>query len=273
LNKDPLGEEGGLNLYVNTFNNLISSFDPIGLTSISEGIKSVINAFRITMGTIGSAIDLDLLRDKGTSLVKNNTNSCQFLLTISGMLNSQADNENFPKDVQQRFPKTLGTIKDFGHANNPTALITDFIQIVFLESGAIGSPSQTAAKYIEEAYENAKKNCCKCIDIYIISHSQGGAVLNQALPLLSQEIKKTLRIINIGPEQFIRDGGQYGYVENIDSQADPVPELSPRNWFFPENEPTKQEVPGHPRDLYLDYLKSKGLPSGFYRSPNTGCTP
>jgi len=165
------------------------------------------------------------------------------------------------RDWRRSFPE-LGNIPNYGNVNNPTTYITDIlIQIPYLEMGAIGIPSQTTARYIKMAYNNAKQNCCDHVDIYVVAHSQGAAILNQALPLLTDDEKKALRIMTIGGEQFVReDSTHFGFVGNYDGNGDIVPELSPRNWFYNEiNIP----VQAHPNINYRNYFMQNGLPPGF----------
>ncbi len=106
-------------------------------------------------------------------------------------------------------------------------------------------------------------------DIYVIAHSQGAAVLNQAIPLISPEVRSTMRILTMGAEQFIRrDKDQFGFLENIDSKEDFIPELSIRNIGDDETEIGENYIPGHGRINYILYFQAHSLPFGFYQNPN-----
>jgi len=264
-------------------NEPLTQFDSIGFESDSlfyreqanpsnliplSGVQDFISGFRVVFGMIGSILDLDIFRNIGRSPVNYNAEDhCQFLLTINGIFNTLPNSMSFPDEVQYYLPKTLGRIQNTGYVHNATTWITDIlIQIPSLEAGAIGIPSLTTAQYISEAYEVATNECCESIDIYVIAHSQGAAVLNQAISLISPEVRNKMRILTLGAEQFVRDDNhQFGYVGGIDSEGDFVPELSPRNIGSNKIEVDKNDVPGHGRKNYLRYLRRKGLPSNFYR--------
>lgn len=170
---------------------------------------------------------------------------------------------HFGKDLKKEFPE-FGAIDHFGFVNNPTTYISDFVQVGFLELRGIGIPSITTAQYIEESYNHAVEHNCLCTDIFIVAHSQGAAILNNALPLLPEKIKQYLRILTIGGEQFVYENS-LGFVMNYDSKGDFIPELSPWNKFISEESIPKEEMPGHGRGYYIDYWKNKGLPNELFR--------
>ena len=173
----------------------------------------------------------------------------------------------FPEQIKEAFREDFSEIDNFGFVNNPTTVITDFIQVGTLELRGIGVPSITAAQYIEESYQHAIDHDCICIDIYIFAHSQGAAILNNALPLIPEKIKPYLRILTLGGEQFVYEKS-LGHIRNYNSQKDPIPEWSPWNWTIPS-----ESIPGekwfeHPRKYYIQYWKDHGLPEDFVRKHN-----
>jgi RHS repeat-associated protein len=269
LNKDNLGEKGGINLFAFIGNNPISEVDYLGHEGVFENIvgfaDGILTSARIVVGVAGSVIDLDAFRERGTSPVKGNEkNNCQFLITINGMLNDYESAEKFAIDLMEIFPNDFGDLDNFGFVNNPTTYVTDFIQVGILELRGIGVPSITTAQYIEESYNHAVEHGCNCIDIFIVAHSQGAAILNNALPLVANKIKPYLRIVTIGGEQFVYEKS-LGFIINYDSKGDIIPELSPWNIRIPEETIPEEEVPGHGRKHYIDYWRRNGLPKGLFR--------
>ncbi|MBM3301823.1 MAG: hypothetical protein FJY85_17965 [Deltaproteobacteria bacterium] len=61
---------------------------------------------------------------------------------------------------------------------------------------------------------------------------------------------------------------EFGFVGNVNSGGDRVPDLSPRNWFYNEIQIPDSEVPGHPHAHYRQYFQRVGLPDGFVVSPD-----
>jgi RHS repeat-associated protein len=269
FNKDRIGEKGSINLYAFIRNNSISEIDYLGHEGVLEDIAGfadgILTSARVVVGVTGSVIDLDAFRERGKTPVRGNKkNNCQFLLTINGMFNEYKSAEKFPIDIMEALPDELGNLDHYGYVNNPTTYATDVIQVGFLELRGIGIPSITTAQYIEESYNHAVEHGCNCIDIFIVAHSQGAAILNNALPLVAEIIKPYLRILTIGGEQFVYESS-LGFVMNYDSQGDIIPELSPWNIFISEESIPKEEIPGHGRKYYIDYWKNNGLPKGLFR--------
>jgi RHS repeat-associated protein len=286
LSRDPIGEMEGEhaigNLYPYCDNDPVNYVDPDGQRKgppfhrknqrrERQSDIGLVTGVRALLGTVGSVVDLDMFRSRGRLTFDPGADQhCQFLLTVNGIWNSRQGAEDLLRDWRADF-SDLGSIPNIGYVHNPTTYLTDFIQIGFLELGAIGIPSQTTAEYIRRAYDQAKKDCCKCTDIYVIAHSQGAAILNQALPLLSPDIKKTLRILTIGAEQYVRGGSpEFGFVANVNSGGDRVPDLSPRNRFYNEIQVPRSDVPGHPHAYYRQYFQQEGvgLPQGFIVPPD-----
>ena len=269
IKKDPVFERGGTNLYAFVSNNAISEVDYLGYDSFFNDIANfadgILTGARIVVGVAGSVIDLDAFRDKGQSPIKQNSkNNCQFLITINGMFNFYEEAVDFPKDLRQKFKDKFGKIDNFGFVNNPTTFITDVIQVGFLEIRGIGIPSITTAKFVGESYNHAVEHKCDCIDIYIIAHSQGAAILNNALPLIPDKIKPHLRVLTLGAEQFVYENA-LGFVMNYDSKGDWIPELSLWNKLISEVSVPEEDIPGHGRINYINYWSENGLPKGFFR--------
>ena len=269
IKKDPVFERGGANLYAFVGNNAISEIDYLGYDSFFNDIANfadgVLTGARIVVGVAGSVIDLDAFRERGKSPIKTDSvNHCQFLLTINGMLTDYESAKEFPNEILLAFAKQFGDVDNVGFVNNPTTIVTDFIQIGFLELRGIGIPSITTAQYIEESYNHAIDHHCACIDIYIFAHSQGAAILNNALPLVPNKIKPFLRVLTLGGEQLVYEKS-LGYILNYDNTSDPIPDLSPWNWFTSEKSIQGKEFFEHPRKYYIDYWRNNGLPKGFLR--------
>jgi RHS repeat-associated protein len=238
-------------------------------SKVLHGAVGTMTGARVVVGTAGSIIDLDVFRAKGQSPVDITAKDCsQYLLTVNGIWNSHQQVMEFPRELRKAFPDTFGRIANVGYVDNPTTYLTDFVQIGFLEAKGIGVPSITTAKYIREAYNRARQEGAKNIDIYIVAHSQGAAILKNALPLVPKEIEKHLRILTIGAENQIDDQGQFGFLKNIGNKGDVVPYLSFWNWGVEQEKIENTEEPGHPRRNYIEYLKRCGLPPNYFVDPN-----
>ena len=93
LSRDPLGQQGGLNLYGFAFKNGISVTDYLGQNAITNalswtgkqalnGAKWTLTGARVGVGVVGSTIDLDLFRNKGTSPAPLTPDSYFFMLSL-----------------------------------------------------------------------------------------------------------------------------------------------------------------------------------------------
>ncbi len=181
------------------------------------------------------------------------------------MGNTAKSAAEFPLDLKTAFPKEFGGIKNVGYVCNPATIPvwSDILtQMPFDELGMIGTPSMRLVSYIRECCEAAKAAGNSEFEIYIVAHSEGTAIVKNALPLIAADQLKHLRILSIGCEKFIpEDDPRIGKVVNI-SGFDPVPMLSPFNYVHGDVHNGQYHGPewadGHARKWYIQALKDRG---------------
>ncbi len=247
----------------------MASFLSSGVFGFFDGARDraseFISSSRIVVGTISSMVDMDFFRSRGESPLKGQADKTQYLITVPGMFNSEESSKEFLDQLQDNFPE-LDSIGNAGHVVNAGTIpgFSEMVQTAFLEMGVEGTPSATVAEYITAAYNDAASQGVTDPVIYVVAHSQGAAVVHQAKPRISPEIRSHVRVLTMGGEQF-PSAKDWGYVANYDGER--VPNLSPRNWVenFTGRNNINMDV-SHGRKYYIDYLKANGL-GDFYVGP------
>jgi RHS repeat-associated protein len=222
LNRDPLGEPGGLNLYAINGNDSINYIDPDGLNPL----KALLNTVRIVAALPFDVLDGDLFRADVIG-EKFTDSQCHFLFTVTGI------NTNREGNINNR--DRVATYPEFSHIPSPQAVYNPTfgslagnlgIQALGDELGTISVTSRKMAGSLNEAYQKALVNKCsdKCIKIFIEAHSQGGAIAIHALSLVSTEVKKHVFLTILGG-QWDSAGQGLGGARNIHNKYDIVPGL------------------------------------------------
>ena len=246
LSKDPIDEQGGLNLYGYVGNNPLNYFDPFGyekgaealmrLTRNSKGMAgdmpmSPLSLLRIILGTPFSIISGDIVEKYDKPLVDED--QCNALITVNGVFN----NKNQAADLltANRKLAAFSGAQAFT-AKNYTTYISDLIQIIGDEAGFIQISSIQLAKQINSIYSQFK-NHCSCAKIQVVTHSQGAMVFERALPLIKQEARHITYVYTLGGETTVQENhGLAGVVNKWDInsvyQFDPVPIANylPQRW-------------------------------------------
>jgi len=239
LSRDPIGESITRNLYGFVDNDGINFFDLDGLEKGAEFLMrhkghGGFNPFTAIRQV--AALPFDILSGDifSTTVIgeKFNNSQCEFLITVTGIRTGRNGNIEF-RDRTSKYP-------EFSHIPSPQAVhnptfgggVSDAIQIVGDEIMTIGAVSRKMSGVIEGAYKKALANKCSanCIKIYIEAHSQGGAIANLALELVSSDAKKHVFLTILGGEQD-NSGVGLGAARNIHNSKDVVPK-------FP-NQPSK----------------------------------
>jgi len=230
LNRDPMGEDGGENVYGFVGNNPLWRCDATGLASwnilgtawdytggaIIHGVgwaathpSGVVNLGRMAGGEVSSVLSGDAF-DEANIQTTFAPGQCSFLVTINGVANT-------PDDAQRM--RNLAE-DDFGIAgvrvvNNTHFLgLGDTMQILGNELGLIDITARRAAKQIKAVHEWGNREHCPCIRVIVLAHSQGTMIFRRALPLLDGDIKKTIEYHGDGGETFIPSDAGLNSVDN-----------------------------------------------------------
>jgi RHS repeat-associated protein len=236
INKDPIAEYGGYNLYAFVSNSPTNLIDKHGLqqldsNSIANGSEEYsigmgfFDALRIVYGLPFNIASGDLFYDQ----IKENYNDtqCEFLITITGVFNFEKGNEDFNNSISL-LPQ-YRSIENPTYVFNPTGLkVLDLFQIIGHETGSIDVIAIAAAKKISAAAINAQENNCGvCFTINVVAHSQGTMVFKTALNLLPEKVKNRIKFVGLGGQVAIDGTGILISARNIADKRDRVP-LS--NW-------------------------------------------
>ena len=266
LSREPLGELVSRNPYGFADNDGLNYFDFNGLEkgaqrqmSLSRsggGGMSALTGLRNLLGLPFSLLSGDIF-------AKDNENFrsgvCRALIVVNGILNSRNDADQIMDDLlKSSLRYGGGQIDDSIASHNTTAGPLDLVQILGDELRLIQSASRQLAASINQAYESIKR-CGKCCgNIQVFAHSQGGAVMKQALPMIKREAKTFICYTSIGSQTFIGpDNGFASPPENHINQNDFVPRMSPHNSYGPGAGSeifTGPNTSGHSFANYRDYV-------------------
>ena len=224
--RDPIEEEGELNLFAITHNNLIYGWDYLGCDSIfGDIVKHTLLVPSYVGGFVISVFSGDIFWPSEEPKFSNK--GCGFLITINGIWNWEKARKDFNTQIG-KLPQ-FSEIESNGnslHLHNPTTIIGDFVQIAGDEIGLINITSIRAAKYINAAGDQAIKNKCKCFTIHVVAHSQGTSVFRNALPLIKEKYKKHINYIGLGGQRLANFTWGIGAYQNHINGDDLVPMIN-----------------------------------------------
>jgi RHS repeat-associated protein len=233
LSRDPIGEEGGENLYGFVDNDGINFFDLDGLEKGAEALVSMtrngpsafgdtpinpLNGLQLLVGLPFSVLSGDIFHSDIQKIPKD---TCNVLISVNGILTSRTNANRMLGDLRQNSPRYSGV--DFAiAAGNRSTYGGDILQILGDEFGAIQSASFDLARQINQTYEAFKRNGCCCGSIQVFAHSQGTKVFQRAQSLIKPEARKMICYTGIGGETRISPNG-LANAENNRNIYDPVP--------------------------------------------------
>ncbi len=225
LNRDPIEEEGGVNVYGFNFNNPIRFLDAGGESAkdlwqipftVARGIMGL--PFSLASGDIiDGDINTEYLRD-----------SCGVLITINGVRTTDKDAGTLMRTASAS-PRFKGS-QPVRVSNGTHFVVGDFIQVIGQELGAIDVTAVRAANTIRSAADALKKNGCCCARIQVFAHSQGTMIFNRALPLISSSVRSIICFTGIGGQKAVL-AKSVGHVENYANIGDLVSSLGNYNPF------------------------------------------
>ena len=270
--RDPIGEEGGINLYGFVGNDPSGYFDILGLGEGAVGAHPIIKGLtvvtaipRVVLGGVGSVLTGDLF-SKDFPIPTYPSGQCEFLVTVTGI--------KMTKDEQNKFNiavKSLPAFKAYPVAakvNNPTVGpggALDFVQILFNEAPYLVTVADLRTiRQIEAAAAAAIRNQCRCWCIKIVAHSQGTMLVKRALEFIAPETKKHITVLGLGGETtFGRGDGLGGETLNIAEEGDPVMHFWNRvsRWNGNDpvttfDDPSVDGIMAHSSAVYIEHLKN-----------------
>ena len=245
LNRDPLEESGGVNLYSYVSNESVNSVDPYGLEGLEGSgrilwtLNQVTVPVRAPLGLVGSLFTGDIF-SRDSLNPSYESDQCSYLITVTGIREpSKGSQIEFMRQIAGL--NMFKGIKNPAWVNNPSRMkgVGDVIQIVLNEAlYAITIPDFRTVNKIEAAAHAAKRNGCGCWCITVVAHSQGTMVVKRALDLIDPEIKKHLSLIGLGGETTFGPGDGVNFTKNIAHINDPVPNKLNRITFWNGNDKT-----------------------------------
>ena len=179
---------------------------------VEAGYKVSVTALKtgsIAAGHITSILAGDSF-DKWNALTEFDPCQCEFLVVINGINNDNNAAEEMRRKATEKFGMEGITVRNGTHF----LWVGDIIQILSHEAGIIDVTSRRAAEQINAVYDAGKRNKCDNIKIVVVAHSQGTMVFDRALPLISQEVRKTIDYRGSGPQAFIGNNRGLGAVDN-----------------------------------------------------------
>jgi len=232
INKDPIAEYGGHNLYAFVKNAPTNYIDKDGLQEFSTNAvanrndgysieTSFFDALRIIYGLPFDIASGDIFRRQ----IDDNYNDtqCDFLITITGIFSFKTKNEIFNTSISGL--SQYRSIQNPTYVFNPSGLkILDLIQIAGHETGAIDVIAIAAARKMSNAAIKAQdNNCSTCFTINVVAHSQGTMVFKTALNLLPEKVKDRIKFVGLGGEVAIDGTDMLISARNIADTSDLVP--------------------------------------------------
>lgn len=246
--RDPIEEEGGINLYGFVGNEPISWFDDAGGFPMGSGPDSNLNRkhrksrssrnptlpIRTAIGTIGGVATGDIFQPRNAT-PSYGSRQCKFLFTVTGISMRGQSQQDFYDGI-----RALPAFKEIPHSvwvNNESHYpigsigVGDIVQILLNETLlAITVADQEMAKQLKAAAQKAKENKCCCWSIYVVAHSQGTEIFRRASNLLDEDTKKHIHFTGLGGETIFNPDEGFGSIDNIAEKNDPVPKINPLNW-------------------------------------------
>lgn len=198
-----------------------------------------VTANKLAIGMVASVFSGDIW-DKPLSFTFDAKGPA--VVTINGILNSFADASNLNDTVNRGFGiRSSAMISNRSHTKG----LQDGLQVAFQEYfGAIDAPAVQAAIAIRQGIKEKG-------EVFVVAHSQGTAIFDAALDLLSTTEKAHIHYLGLGPEKYV-SGKMEGLAdaENVRNAGDIVPLLGntarASNWLIPRE---------WPRKVYTDWTR------------------
>ena len=238
VSRDPIGEEGGINLYSVSGNDPVCGLDPWGEDKIADatksaGVKPVGNAAEFIVGGIGGGAIAatgailsggdpyvsywDFTREFHTYSDKQ----CTFMITINGMFNfSDKDRLTMSKTAAANAVKNYGEIQDVRHVHNEAGFLglSSLMKMFSTHlSGSRGGESALIVQEVARAVEAGKRNCCKKIKVLVVAHSQGASFLLDAIRDMPADLLEYVYPVTYGAQQAVPNAFNLAHAD------DPVP--------------------------------------------------
>jgi RHS repeat-associated protein len=248
LSRDPLGEDGGANLYGFVMNCPQTHTDAYG-----DSARRVVSDFfvgaRVAAGDVMSLVSGDAF-DSANYVSDIPAGQCSVTITINGIMNSEESAARL-EDLARRAQRYSGSYVI--RVKNATHYAGDFVQILGHELGIIDVAASRTAHQIQLARQALARNRCCCASIQVMAHSQGTMVFNRALPLLDKETRAMVCFTGFGGQKAVSSSAGLRAVENYGNQNDWVwrANSNPFRWmdytFYTQDHPlnvTKSPAPG-----------------------------
>lgn len=257
ITPDPIGFEGGANVYAYVFNSPLSYFDLYGLIAQQSGGQ---NFFSQTIGTFfnyaGSVIrfigdhilPIPFVRqgvsrtghvlsggrpqEYRTALNCYSENGCVLgvngelspnvrTMYINGIMTDYDEREDGPREVS----KYLGGCNVHYTYNSSHGLVMDLLECLAQKLGLPTHSVNLAVKSIKDQIEGVG-GVGSGGKVIIMAHSQGGLITQRALEKLSPEELSMIEIITFGSASQINDD-RVSYSRNYVNNTDPIPLFDP----------------------------------------------
>ncbi|HCE42370.1 MAG TPA: hypothetical protein DET40_02335 [Lentisphaeria bacterium] len=270
LNRDPMQEKGGKNLYAMCRNNCVGRWDYLGGADFMNigGIPS--NSSYMNTGSSQSDIFSDLLNgayDAGAAglnyaawglvgdkfepyhdgLSTFKINKYNFMIVYeNGVLNTREDARGSRDYLMDKIQKGSGGFSQatVGLIHNPTGLLdskykwletTNMILFGWIDipqAGAhmLGMQDSTVRFLADKTNETLEKDGCAYV--YWAAHSQGAGISSSAWRLVREDFKKRIRVMTAGPAEIMGFPGALSMDPNAE-KGDNVAE------FFSNTKPTQ----------------------------------
>ena len=240
ITPDPLGYEGGPNLYAYVLNDPLVHFDREGLflESIGAFVRDSFSFVGNTMRMIGDhLLPIPYLRDAFSSIGRSFSSTPERLrfysrnhdlgvpevdprvrvVAANGILNGKEDAHSLAENISRHF----GGVNVHYSYNSSHGFVMDLLECVAQKLGF--------HTHCEEKLVQLLRQQCGEVgaggQVYLLSHSQGGLVVSNALGHLTPGERALLHVVTLGSATMIDPTG-LGNARNYINSGDPVPWLS-----------------------------------------------
>ncbi len=260
---DPIGFDGGMNLYAYVLNNPLILFDLYGHAPFRETVPEELKPsgfFQTMFHKVGQCIRgigdhvlcIPIIRDvvsqighcmtaggnlRNWNSMCRNRGSCNFYngapemnnktrsSFFNGIDNTYTDCSNGVNTISEE----LGGYRVHGTYNSSHGLFLDLWECI---AQKLGLPTRS----VKMALQNIKEQIAAVGGVgggghvFVQAHSQGGLILQRVLEQLSPEEKKMLDVVTYGSASIIKDR-DLNYVRNYINSSDVIPMTDPINYF------------------------------------------